>query len=159
MRPGLYVATVRGVEGVRVVMDDPNGVYVVSTRSVDQFITHPLDKVTDARPLVVLDPESDEDCDGFGQAMYAADGNTMWATEGEAVRTAYRARARSILRALAAPTPAEPMGLGAVVRDRGDVLWIRVPERDADSWYTPGRAWAGWSEIDVAEVLTEGWSA
>ena len=142
MKPGLYVATVRGVRSVKVWSCGDDDVLVVDVNHED--VGDWLSLFTDARPLVVLDPESDED------AAVVAD---LLGTPGS------HAVARSILRALAAPTPAEPMGLGAVVRDRGDVLWIRVPERDADSWYTPGRAWAGWSEIDVAEVLTEGWSA
>lgn len=76
--------------------------------------------------------------------------------------------ARAALRALADPKPAEPTGLGAVVRDREGATYVRVAVH-FDGWAV-GEMWRrvggevnadkrrAWSDIDVAEVLSEGWS-
>lgn len=145
MKPGLYVATVRGVRSVKVWSCGDDDVLVVDVNHED--VGDWLSLFTDARPLVVLDPESDED------AAVVAD---LLGTPGS------HAVARSILRALAAPTPAEPMGLGAVVRDAQGTVWLRTPPTsmgDVYLWMDTGGDFAAWIDIKSPEVLSEGWSA
>ena len=62
------------------------------------------------------------------------------------------------------PKPEEPKGLGAVVKDRNGVRWVRVdPNTDDDvdgAWeseFAPVNL--RWSRIDVVEVLSEGVTA
>ena len=62
------------------------------------------------------------------------------------------------------PKPEEPKGLGAVVKDRNGVRWVRVdPNTDDDvdgAWeseFAPVNL--RWSRIDVVEILSEGVTA
>ena len=155
MKPGLYVATVNGEPGAVVYGPMGNGQMVrlgAPWRSDGRVQYLASGSIADVRPLVVLDPESDEDCRRLADALNDMDGAPAWLTQGAA----------ALLRALADPKPAEPTGLGAVVRDgRGD-KWVLIDVTGPDvepvrQW----RTWWGnrpWHEIDVAEVLSEGWS-
>lgn len=140
MKPGLYVATVRGVEGVAVYGPSKTGHFA---RVGDDGLWDRTTDVTDARPLVVLDPESDEDTERFRSAILDY-GNGV--------------AARRILRALAAPTPAEPMGLGAVMRDADGVLWIRDGMTALPWKATSPVPRQKWSALDSPEVLSDGWT-
>ena len=151
------------------------GVYVVTTARGDSFrawgpdeagdfcyLHDPLSGyatsgVTQVRPLVVLDPESEDDCRRLMEAALAHRSAAIPTLE----------TIRGILRALADQKPPEPTGLGAVVRDRFGKRWIRVGDgdgHDAQVWYRvdPDHAqermttWDGL--VDPAEVLSEGWS-
>lgn len=55
--------------------------------------------------------------------------------------------------------PAEPKGLGAVVRDEdGDIL-VRVHDAtdlDDEVWRTTEGSWHAWADLNVVEVLSEG---
>lgn len=147
------------------------GVYVVTTARGDSFrawgpdeagdfcyLHDPLSGyatsgVTQVRPLVVLDPESEDDCRRLMEAALAH----------RSAATPTLETIRDILSALVDPKPAEPTGLGALVRDRNGNKWLRMP-LDRNPWCCweiaahHDRADCEWAAIDVAEVLSEGWS-
>lgn len=53
------------------------------------------------------------------------------------------------------PALSEPMGLGAVVRDREGVMWQRI---DADPpWFNKDKWDQTWDQLNVVEILSEGW--
>lgn len=156
MKPGLYVATVRGEKGVIVTRQKVNGKEVWASMTYpDGHSVHGDRHVTDLHPLVVLDPEKREDAETLLSSWLAHDSDAP---------TVYGVDAmQATLRALAAPTPAEPMGLGAVAKDAHGYIWLRQ-----DYGITPGalpwwskslRGQREWSEIESPEVLSEGWSA
>lgn len=152
MKPGLYLASVEGWEPDGVVWGPTaDGRYYMRILG-DLFDTVHAETIHSLRPLVVLDPESDEDCQMLMDAALAE----PFAKVPEGV-----GRIRKILRALADPKPAEPTGLGAVVRSRDGKLWLRMPPLGShEPWccWNGGRADRHWNDIDVAEVLSEGWS-
>lgn len=158
MKPGLYVATVRGVEGVIVIGPSSEDHAYRTSETINGLYYHEAPQVTDARPLVVLDPESDEDRECLRAAMSDA-----CPSSGQSVSLTRAAGA--ILSALAAPTPAEPMGLGAMVRDRAGDLWMRSQaayDGDPLVWMkstTSKPDFTEWASIQSPEVLSEGWSA
>ena len=155
MKPGLYVATVRGKEGVRCLLTDCPGTPWVCLTPVDGYFWWAESDITDVRPLVVLDPESESDCRRLLEA----------ALDHSSAAIPTMQTLRNILRSLADPKPAEPTGLGAVVLDSAGRHWVR-----ANSWNLPWVYQAGavepdeyiderkWTDLDVAEVLSEGWS-
>lgn len=157
MKPGLYVATVRGEEGTRLWCDGKAGLPYLALEGPAVNVWHGENEAADLRPLVVLDPESDEDCRRLADFLAWDDVTGSVATQ-----------VRAALRALADPKPAEPTGLGAVVRDRKGATYVRVAVH-FDGW-AAGEMWRrvggevnadkrrAWSDIDVAEVLSEGWS-
>lgn len=152
MKPGLYVAT---IDGTPRIVTWRKGSYL----DVDSGLYYMDDPgVRDLRPLVVLDPESAEDIREFALAY----------REAPTVSGSFFDTVQGALRALADPKPAEPTGLGAVVRDRKGATYVRVAVH-FDGW-AAGEMWRrvggevnadkrrAWSDIDVAEVLSEGWS-
>lgn len=124
--------------------------------------SHDVEKVTNVRPLVVIDPENREQVrsllETYGRQF------TDWTPELDSNVT----RLQEALREFAAPKPSEPQGLGAVVRDANDGIWIRVEP------YHPGsasfvHAWrfraalaeaiqAPWAKVNAVQVLSEGWA-
>lgn len=102
--------------------------------------------VSEARPLVVIDPEDTETVDAH------------WRMAGQSLGSY-----RTALREYANPTPPkpeEPTGLGAVVEDAEGNLWVRT---DRAAPWSPIRGIGGdrairrlWSELDVVRVLSEG---
>ena len=158
MKPGLYVATVRGVEGVMVIGPSSEDRAYRTSEPINGLYYHEAPQVTDARPLVVLDPK---DSRAFAVDVAQAVGSALNVMAGRDISAGIKAVQDQIAR-LAAPTPAEPMGLGAVVRDRAGVLWVRA--RLAKEQWRRAAEWdavliyAPWSEIDSPEVLSEGWS-
>jgi hypothetical protein len=105
--------------------------------------------VIDARPLVVLDPESDED---VARALAAAKAFC---------RNWERKEVQKFIRALATPPkPAEPTETGALVRARargadapGCGLWARAED---GTWMSLGGDWtthAPWSYLTDVEVI------
>lgn len=154
MRPGLYVATVLGVEGVMVWGPDQDGDWHVLEpgnvydRNLAQFVGEK--SITDARPLVVLDPDSDDDCRRLMEAALAHRSATIPTLE----------TIRGILRALADPKPPEPTGLGAVVRLGDGRTAVRAHATSEHPWVIsdePGR-WS-WRGLVEKVGLPEGWSA
>jgi len=155
--PGLYVATVRGVEGVRVWGPfDPQGTrrlfYVHQYADDPRIHVDTADAyVTDVRPLVVLDPENDADVDAVANAIRDNhEANTIQVgVDWLAVREA--------LRALADPAPAlvEPNGLGARVLD-GENVWLLMEKGvgAGNGWLlarsgvtTPQQHWTTWDRL------------
>jgi hypothetical protein len=112
--------------------------------------------VIDARPLVVLDPESDEDVERLADA-FANHGDVH-----ARVRETLLESARDTLRALARPPkPAEPTGLGAVVEQDG-LRWVRADTDDLPWRVVAGpetSAFRNWDQFrPTVRVLSEGWS-
>lgn len=115
--------------------------------------------VSDARPLVVIDPEDREQV----EALILA-----WAKKEPGARIDDLAvgvtRAQAALRSLIAdPKPAEPMGLGAVVEDADGDLWFRMAIKNhtwaGEVWQrqhaSVGR-WSTWDTVAAVKVLSEG---
>ncbi len=120
-KPGFYVATVRGVEGVRGVLCGDGLLY--TPEEVGGSFIHRSDRHdTDLRPLVVLDPESD-DWEALADAYMRAGGNVY-------------DYLRAALRTLANPEPplVEPNGIGAYVEtaDGGYTLGVDGNWRNED---------------------------
>jgi hypothetical protein len=112
--------------------------------------------VESARPLVVLDPESDEDVERLADA-FANHGDVH-----ARVRETLLESARDTLRALARPPkPAEPTGLGAVVEQDG-LRWVRADTDDLPWRVVAGpetSAFRNWDQFrPTVRVLSEGWS-
>lgn len=106
----------------------------------------------DLRRLVVIDPEDRQQVERLLNLSHV--GALGWVATGPEVENLVRA-----LREFANPKPPkpdEPTGLGAVVRDRDDDLWVRA------DWTT--RPWrcvrtgarGSWDDIDVVEILPSG---
>ena len=62
------------------------------------------------------------------------------------------------------PKPSEPKGLGAVVKDRNGDRWVHADLNESLGWLQIlpdgyNGVWAGYSAIDVVEVLSEGVTA
>lgn len=145
MKPGLYVATVHGEPGAVVYGPMGNGQMVrlgAPWRSDGRVQYLASGSIADARPLVVLDPESKDDWRRVHEALEA------------------HLKMRDALYALADPKPAEPTGLGAVVLDSAGRHWVRANSWNLPWVYQAGANGAGrkWSDLDVVEVLSEGWS-
>ena len=151
---GIYKATVRGVEVLAVGPTPFSGRIVYLTE--DEGCTYfPDEVVTDLRPLVVLDPESDEDVSRMADAL---------GTPGSFIVAGH------ILRALAAPPapkPVEPTGLGAVAHGRDGRCYVRA-RSDSDNdcnWVlvdsvTRGEGWVYVSfgmVVDADEILSHGY--
>lgn len=114
--------------------------------------------IQDARPLVVIDPESREDVERLRDLM-----DTAYAEQSEGSLDSRHTGARgnamqAALREFADPKPPkpdEPTGLGAVVEDAVGNWWVR----HYDGWRhcdgNSARALA-WREIDAVRVLSEG---
>ena len=157
MKPGLYVATVNGEPDAVVYGPMGNGQMVrlgAPWRSDGRVQYLASGSIADARPLVVVDPE---DLDlPVAHALWE-----MMEDLGTREFNAVRERIRGVLRALADPKPAEPTGLGAVVRDRDGRIWVRTDVPDLAWVHTSPVADPmefRWADLDVAEVLSEGWS-
>lgn len=104
--------------------------------------------ITDARRLVVIDPEDREQVERLADIFCKAP-SSGWVHDMQAA-----------LREFAnpkPPKPAEPKGLGAVVRDSEGRLWLRDGlDYSPGQWWGMNGARRAWDRIDVAEVLSEG---
>ncbi|GAB3776651.1 hypothetical protein FB382_004357 [Nocardioides ginsengisegetis] len=117
--------------------------------------------LTDARPLVVIDPENREQVERLCNLVDGAfndtriDGTGPTSTE----------LAQAALREFANPTPPkpeEPTGLGAVVVDEKGRLWVNLTDpkcsTHTDPWvsvHDPDR-WASYADIAAVKVLSGG---
>lgn len=116
------------------------------------FATGGESQYADARPLVVIDPESIKQADRLAELYWSP------STIGKASRD----RMQAALRKFAEPTPPkpeEPTRLGAVVEDSKGHRWLVVggPQRFSDEWYSPDlNTRARWADIDAVKVLSEG---
>ena len=102
------------------------------------------------RPLVVIDPEDREQVRRLLKLLVA---NKWVPGASHGLRDALREFADPKV-----PKPDEPLGLGAVVRDRDGDVWVR---RDEVHFVCPKNLNEAltWGEVEAVEVLAEGWSA
>lgn len=157
--PGtVAVATVRSVEGVRVVRV-PRRDELVWMQITERYAWHESADVTDVRPLVVLDlPQPGElGITPYGTVMCLRQAaKAIGAKHLDDIADQIEAQTRP-------PKPDEPTGLGAVVKDRNDDRWVRA----GNDW-TPGKDpwrgvdgehigwWSKYADIDVVEILSDG---
>lgn len=154
IKPGFYVATVRGAPGVRGVVTWWGS--LLFTTAEPPRVQHVAQGyVTDLRPLVTLDPETD------GGLMAAAMAGAL-----PGVRVSI-AQGEAVIRALLPPSPRppEPTGLGAVVRDAEGEVWVSVVPLGKQVrvrwWAEAVLTFRDWDDIDVRsedDILSPGWS-
>lgn len=151
-KPGtVAVATVVGIEGVRVWR--LNSAAWVTSEIVDGSKVHGDSKVTDVRPLVVLDvaPEKLRQFVAWIREDTAASPGAGWI---EVVCSQIEAQTK--------PRVAEPQGLGAVVEGREGNRWVRTNESSGFPWRKVGSVdrVSAWTDITSAyepvAVLSEG---
>jgi hypothetical protein len=153
----IALATVRGVEGVRVMAGE--GLYPPKLRWVTtdpRLVDSGNDgwyfdyDVTDVRPLVLLD------LDTIGASSWKVVADNLRTT---GCRIARENIADQIEAQTKPPKPDEPTGLGAVVEDAGGDLWLRTEKADFP-WRRPAKLQNGrvWRTIDAVRVLSEGWT-
>lgn len=120
--------------------------------------------VTDVRPMLLVDPQDPEALAAALKAAAGSTGFTIRTQSGRAIDDGADftpAFAVAVLRHLADPKPEEPAGDRATVRDHEDVLWTRFQgDRDYQgaSWQNANQRWRFYKDIDVAEVLFEGYT-
>ena len=139
--PGtVAVATVRGVEGVRVMRDAGGGWW--SPRLIGGGWKHLNENVTDIRPLAVIDPEDREQVERLADALRGVEWCEIDRDSTDALQVA--------LCEYAAPTPEripEP-GIWGVVEARSEAYlrteWVRRPD---DLWHTTGERRREWDEL------------
>lgn len=113
-----------------------------------------------SRPLVVIDPESEEDVDRLA-AGYVRTFSTVDPPHPETIRICAR-QMRAALREFAdpkPPRPEEPTGLGAVVEDSHGDKWVWMANGSSGPHWTrvgvPVTR-AKYDAIDAVRVLSEG---
>ena len=128
-----------------------NGFWATPTRK--RMVTTGDAAVTDARPLVVIDPEDREQVERL-MSTFHAQYNMPWSSDSDAM---HADRMQAALREFATPTPKpeEPKGWGAVVEDDTGAMWtLYAPEAGAWINYREGKRL--WSGIDAVRVVSEG---
>jgi len=112
--------------------------------------------VTDARPLVVIDPEDREQVERLGKVVAR-----LW-HEHPYVLDAVQAALREFANPTP-PKPEEPTGLGAVVEDADGVRWVLNNPRGYGKWSRENAAADGlprdyktWRMVTAVRVLSEG---
>lgn len=157
--PGtVAVATVRGVEGVRVmyVVGDLLGSGAwLSSRYVHGGRSHGPGEVTDVRPLVALDL-------GDNPSYVAKLLRRVVEEDGLGAHT-FDYLANQIEAQTKPPKPPEPQGLGAVVEDSEGRRWTRFASY-TDAWAQNGDQYAQegnrpYNRIDAVRVLSKGVTA
>ena len=146
--PGtVAVATVRGVENVRVMWD---GVDWVGAK-VHHSYEHGMEDVTDVRPLVVLDPEDDADVKRLCEAYRSVDHGVGTMPMQKALRALVRP-----------PKPAEPTAIGSRVEEANGIRYTRFSDSEAHNdgdWINEDGVVVQWSAINAVRVLSKGWTA
>jgi len=100
------------------------------------------DVITDVRgPLIVLDPPR-----AFRDEPFTGNLRDVL------TRCGYAWLVRQVDEQTRPPKPTEPMGLGAVVKDRHDRLWVRT-SLTTHPWapHLQGSQWARWEDLDVPD--------
>jgi hypothetical protein len=113
---------------------------------------------SEARPLVVIDPEDREAVQHLAN-LFGTQPDCLANYGFDAMQAALREFANP-----APPKPEEPTGLGAVVVDSNDVTWVLagrdLPTTTPDNWRAfDGPCvgdWQPYSRIDARRVLSEG---
>jgi hypothetical protein len=102
---------------------------------------------SDARPLVVIDPESEDDVRRLCEAYRSVDHSigTM--------------PMQAALREFANPTPPkppEPTGLGAVVEDAEGVRWVRYEPTGSTAPWVGNCVSVEWDDVPAVRILSDG---
>jgi len=114
--------------------------------------------VSEARPLVVIDPEDREQVARLAVAYMSANPGVA------SIEPTIHGRLTNALREFADPTPpkpVEPTGLGAVVEDIEGVRWTRVEAGEPETrnpWYPADCDFQPdeWHNLCAVRVLSEG---
>lgn len=117
---------------------------------------------SEARPLVVIDPEDREQVERL-RDLY----DSAYHEQNRAIQTAPKGTRGNALQAALRefanpkpPKPDEPTGIGAVALDDTGCKWIQVDRRNGVAGWAHCDAQSGifrfWSDIDAIEVLSEG---
>ena len=107
-------------------------------------------QVIDVRPLVVIDPEDEDEMQRVVDALYAK-GSRQFSLHLDWCEV------QAALRSLVAPSkPDEPLGLGAVVEDAEGRRWVRAPRESRCDWHCQELGPTKWSVIAAVKVLSEG---
>lgn len=115
-------------------------------------------RVLEARPLVVIDPENNEQVERL-ESLYLADKHDKCDNTSDCMADALREFANP-----QPPKPDEPTGLGAVVEDADGRRWVRNgstgylndPNWRAASPLNAVRKWHTYANINAVKVLSEG---
>jgi len=110
----------------------------------------PLFDITDARPLVVIDPEDREQVNRLDVALSAMSFSARHCGSFSVLQAALREFANPT-----PPKPAEPTGLGAVVEDAAGTHWVRHQTTGGGGWYVDGIT-RSYDDIAAVKVLSEG---
>lgn len=142
--------------GLGIVQKAEAGLFVEFEQNLETGVTPLFRVIFELRRLVVIDPEEaipEPAVEAFRKAWYEADELGM---EGCRVRVGIKALLDEILKPNM-PKPDEPIGLGAVVEDTEDDLWVRADDEDLQPWFRVGDAiWLEYSRINAVRVLSEG---
>lgn len=108
---------------------------------------------SEARPLVVIDPEDRESVLRLGELIRK---HSPWTDDAPALHLT------DALREFANPTPPkpdEPTGLGAVVEDADGNKWVRtdVEQPAWSQWQNAIGRWS-WDRVNAVRELAPGWS-
>jgi hypothetical protein len=124
----------------------------------DEFWMDSEGRVTDIRPLVVIDPE---DCEQVERLMRTAFPHGIFPAAADEMQRGLREFANPT-----PPKPEEPTGLGAVVEDAEGERWIRVdwtnpwcrakPQKRNGGEGLVHRSHLPWERIAAVKVLSEG---
>ncbi len=156
--PEVVRATVRGVPDV-VVFQHADGTWFEPGADYGLRFT-PDERVTDRRPLVLIDPE---DCTRQALEIAQHAGDATGVRPGTDIAHIRRA-VEDALRSLAQPAPPEPTGLGAVVRGRWGSARPTEWSRNRDGFWVALNHGAtrpivtDWASLNDVTVLHEGWS-
>ena len=153
LTPGLYRATVRGISGESIVLVGNMNATFSLTPDGDVRRCYVF---TDARPLIVLDLN--------GWRPQAVAEIPKW-LRGKAIdapsESAVRAIADQIEAQTKPPKPAEPKGVGAVIKAMAPKSYPGCPvtlvrgDYTSQPWHA-GDFRYGWDQLEVLEVLSEG---
>lgn len=124
--------------------------HITGWRALDNVWT--VNSPTAIRPLLVLDPDDEDQMRGLAHAIWAD--RTLVRTDFDQVAAAVRAMLPKPL-----PTkPEEPTGLGAVVEFYVDgERWVRFEARSGSWWRNKAGVDQRWSHFpDTVTVLSEG---
>lgn len=120
---------------------------------------------TDARALVVIDPEDRSQVDKL-MAWYRLNFGGYESVNAKSVEASIDAMQAALRSLVPQPKPDEPAGLGAVVVDQNDITYVLAGRLSSEGFELPDKwraidgpivgDWKNWHQIDVKQVLSEG---
>ena len=132
-------------------------------RCLEDDYLHRRKYISDARPVVVIDPEDREQVERL-ESLYLADAHDGCEDTTDCMQAALREFANP-----EPPKPEEPKGLGAVVEDADGVRWTRTehkPNMTGTVWQSAFHVTQAdrslsreYADIDAVRVLSEGVTA